>query len=47
MPPRPTSRIMRTLADATLLVIEAKKLLEASSEALHRSRLVVAGARQI
>jgi hypothetical protein len=43
MPPRPASQIMRTLADAAVLVLEAKKLLEASTKAVYRSRIAVAG----
>jgi hypothetical protein len=42
MPTRVPPHIMRTLTDAAALLSEATKLLEASAEALRRSRIVVA-----
>jgi hypothetical protein len=41
MPTRVPPHIMRTLTDAAALLSEAKKLLEASAEAVRRSRMVV------
>jgi len=41
MPTQVPAHILRTLTDAAALLTEAKKLLEASSAALRRSRLLV------